>query len=96
MFIQMDRLLNDVKGGKLTEVTVMITPFVDMVVGVGQYVVRVLITWVTTDVAYCAALALVEVVTLAPTMVPAIVVAADTVAARAMGAAMIEKRILDD
>ena len=47
MSTQMDPLLNDAKGGKLTVETVMITPLIEMEVAEGQYVVRVLTTWVT-------------------------------------------------
>lgn len=47
MSIQTGRLLNDATRGKLTAVTVMTLLLIDMVVGVGQYVVRVLTTEVT-------------------------------------------------
>lgn len=47
MSIQTGCLLNDATHGKLTVETVMTLLLMDMVVGVGQYVVRVLTTEVT-------------------------------------------------
>lgn len=47
MSTQIDTLSNNAKHGMFTVETVMILPLMEMEVADGQYVVRVLTTWVT-------------------------------------------------
>ena len=82
---QRDRSLQQ-KLAQLTAVTVMSLPLTDRVVDVEQYVVNVLTIWVTVVVPRITGDEAVPIVVL---------LAADTVAAKATNAARMEKRIFD-